>query len=246
MQQEGVFWFIALLALLLFFVVQGSSFLETFYFISFLMPIVIGTAYIFNQVLLPKYLMPQRYKKFTLYTVYLVIVSLYLLILVVFAAIMIFSLFQGRQAVLLNVNVMALSFGMYGLVLINAFMHIFQSYKVNLSELNEIEEQLSKNQVEQIIVRSNRQQVQIALSDLLFIESLGDYVQLHLTNEKVVTKEKISHLQSRLPEQFVRIHRSFIVNKNKVSTFSKDKLKVGDVELSISRTYRKEVGKLFE
>ena len=55
------------------------------------------------------------------------------------------------------------------------------------------------------------------------------------------SKEKISHMEKYLPEGFIRIHRSFIVNRSKISTFSREYVMVGGKELPISRSFKKEV-----
>ena len=79
----------------------------------------------------------------------------------------------------------------------------------------------------------------VLFDEILFIESMSDYVKINLANnEVVVTKEKISRLEARLPEMFVRIHRSFIVNKNKVTVFNKEVLTIGDQTLPVSRSYK--------
>jgi DNA-binding LytR/AlgR family response regulator len=52
----------------------------------------------------------------------------------------------------------------------------------------------------------------IPYDDFLFIESLAAYVRIHSMQNNIESKEKISHLANRLPEIFLRIHRSFIIN----------------------------------
>ena len=101
-------------------------------------------------------------------------------------------------------------------------------------------EEEKKGELEKTLtVRSKRQMRRLLFDEVLFIESLGDYVKTNLTNnETVVTKEKISHLEARLPEAFVRIHRSFIVNKHKVSAFNREMLTIGNQSLPISRKYK--------
>jgi DNA-binding LytR/AlgR family response regulator len=59
--------------------------------------------------------------------------------------------------------------------------------------------------------------------------------------DEIVTKEKISKISSRLPPYFKRIHRSFIVNSQKVSSYNSEFIKVGNSQIPISRTYKKDV-----
>ena len=89
--------------------------------------------------------------------------------------------------------------------------------------------------------KSDRKNVQIAFSDLLYMESLNEQVRVVSVDGDWTTREKITHLHDRLSDDFLRIHRSFAVNKRKVSSFSRTEVLVGDIELPIGRTYKKEV-----
>ncbi len=92
-----------------------------------------------------------------------------------------------------------------------------------------------------INIRANRKNVKLFHDQILYVESLADYVKIHVLEEKaIITKEKISGIEERLPDLFLRIHRSFLVNKDLVRSFNKEEVIVGDVSLPISRTYKKE------
>lgn len=71
---------------------------------------------------------------------------------------------------------------------------------------------------------------------------MGDYVKVITElDEPVITRERISHIIKELPETFLRIHRSFIVNSQKVAHFSKTEIEVNGTTLPISRTYKNEI-----
>ena len=91
-----------------------------------------------------------------------------------------------------------------------------------------------------LIVRSNRQTRKISYSTINYIESMSDYVIIRTTdNQKIITRERISRIEEKLPPQFIRIHRSFIVNLEKVVSFTRDQVSVPGIKLPISRTYKK-------
>ena len=92
-----------------------------------------------------------------------------------------------------------------------------------------------------ITVRSNRKQVNIQLNEIRYIESLGDYVKVWAGEEPVVTREKISHLEAKLPDHFLRCHRSFLVNVNRINTSTYEYLEVEGQEIPIGRKYKPEV-----
>src|SRR5690606_25692911 len=94
-----------------------------------------------------------------------------------------------------------------------------------------------------LTVRVNRKMNKIHLNDIDYLESLGDYVKLFTSSASpMITKEKISSLDDRLPESFLRIHRSFIVNIDKIQSFTREEIMLNNnTNLPISRTYKKSV-----
>ena len=73
-----LFWIVITVVLILIFGSSWENYIQSFYFVSMLLPIVVGTSYVFNFFLVPRYLLTGRYFKFGLYLLYTVIVSLYL------------------------------------------------------------------------------------------------------------------------------------------------------------------------
>lgn len=93
-----------------------------------------------------------------------------------------------------------------------------------------------------LFVRANRKMVKVIFSEILYIESLGDYLKIHLPQQCVVTRQTLSSIEVQLPpQQFKRIHRSFIVNLQAVDSFSKEAVEIQQQSLPISRGYKKEV-----
>ena len=85
---------------------------------------------------------------------------------------------------------------------------------------------------------SNRKLTQIPYDDIIYIESLADYIQIHTEAETIVSKERISKIAERLPDTFLRIHRSFVVNKEKIKSYSYNEVELQSVQLNIGRSYR--------
>jgi DNA-binding LytR/AlgR family response regulator len=97
-----------------------------------------------------------------------------------------------------------------------------------------------------IFVNSNKMMIRIAFSDMLFIDSIKDYVRIHTANETIITKDKISSFVEKLPSSFLRVHRSYIVNSEKIAALTaKDIVLVGGMEIPIGASY-KEIIKLIK
>ncbi|MEF3079355.1 LytR/AlgR family response regulator transcription factor [Winogradskyella poriferorum] len=93
-----------------------------------------------------------------------------------------------------------------------------------------------------IFVRSDRRMLKITFSDILYIESLSDYIKIHLRDQCIVTRETISAIEAKLPQKdFLRIHRSYIVSLNKIESFTNEEITVNRKALPISRSYKKDV-----
>ncbi|HLF64176.1 MAG TPA: LytTR family DNA-binding domain-containing protein [Saprospiraceae bacterium] len=93
---------------------------------------------------------------------------------------------------------------------------------------------------ESFFVFSEYQQVKIIIKDIQFIESMGDYVKIHIDKQTrpILTLERLKNLADRLyPKGFRRIHRSYVVNLNKVEAVQKSKLRIGGIWLPIGETY---------
>ncbi len=95
---------------------------------------------------------------------------------------------------------------------------------------------------ESFFVRTERKMVKICFSEILYIESLADYVKIHLADKTIVTRETISGIEAKLPQQeFIRIHRSFIVALSAIDSFTNEYVEIGKKQIPISRSYKKEV-----
>lgn len=88
-------------------------------------------------------------------------------------------------------------------------------------------------------LKEDREMVKVFLKDILYIESLRDYVRVKTTSKQIVTYQKISYLEQKLPEgKFIRVHRSFIIALDKVSSFSNSSVKINTFDIPIGRNYK--------
>jgi DNA-binding LytR/AlgR family response regulator len=107
--------------------------------------------------------------------------------------------------------------------------------------------ELGKNTMEDhLYFRADRKMVKVVLDEVLYIESLKDYVKIVTKANTVITKQSISGMEEMLPkDKFIRIHRSYIVAFNKIESFNHEMIVVNKKQLPISRMYRHEVTKGF-
>lgn len=92
-----------------------------------------------------------------------------------------------------------------------------------------------------IFVNVNKKYVKVDFQDIQYIESLKDYIQIHLISDTVTTKDKISEFETKLSSNFMRVHRSYIVNRDKVTAFTAQDIEIGRQEIPIGVSYKREV-----
>jgi len=94
-----------------------------------------------------------------------------------------------------------------------------------------------------ILVKSGIKNYKINMNDIVYIESLKDYIKINMVGDKNITsKYKIGDIQQELNEDnFLRIHRSFIINTAKITAFTMNEIEVSNIEIPIGASYKEDV-----
>ncbi len=101
---------------------------------------------------------------------------------------------------------------------------------------------LKKEASDFFFIRSDRKMIRINFMDVLYIESLQDYIKIYTEKQVFVTRETISNIEARLPKRdFLRVHRSFIIAISKIESFTNEYIEINRHSITISRSYRKHV-----
>ncbi|MEI7726038.1 MAG: LytTR family DNA-binding domain-containing protein [Bacteroidota bacterium] len=96
-----------------------------------------------------------------------------------------------------------------------------------------------------LFVKADYKLYKINLKDILYIEGLKDYVKIYASEKPIVTQMSMKGLEEKLPPQdFIRVHRSFIVAFNKIDFVQKHMLTIGKKEIPISEHYRDQLFKI--
>ena len=98
-----------------------------------------------------------------------------------------------------------------------------------------------KDSEEYIIVKSEYKLIQIAVSNILYIEGLKDYVKIYLedSNSSIMSLMSLKTLEASLPQdRFMRVHRSFIVQTSKIKVIERNRIVFGKQYIPISDTYK--------
>ncbi|WP_455433270.1 LytR/AlgR family response regulator transcription factor [Yeosuana marina] len=98
-----------------------------------------------------------------------------------------------------------------------------------------------------MFVRADRRMIKIDFNAIIYVESYSDYIKIHLTDETITTRETISAIEAKLPNNnFMRIHRSFIISLAHITSFTNEEITINKKSFPISRSYKKEVLSILE
>lgn len=97
-----------------------------------------------------------------------------------------------------------------------------------------------------LFVKVEYQLVRIALSDILYLESLKDYVKIYLKNTEkaLLTLSTLKALEEKLPaKRFMRVHRSYIVSLDKINSITRNAMQIGKINITVGDQYKDEFSK---
>lgn len=124
------------------------------------------------------------------------------------------------------------------------FLKAVDRYRERITVAPIIQKNITTTASDYIFFNVNRTHHKIMLSDIIYIESLKDYVRIHTTKEQLVVKGNIGTIMKQLSnDQFVRIHRSFAVALAHIKSYNQSEVEVDGQKLPIGFSYREELMK---
>lgn len=92
-----------------------------------------------------------------------------------------------------------------------------------------------------VFIKSNKKTYKVKFAEIEYIEGLGDYIQVHLTNQKIVTNLSMKKMLELLPSgQFYRIHKSYIISLDKIELLEGNMVQLNGKKLPVGNSYRQD------
>ena len=101
---------------------------------------------------------------------------------------------------------------------------------------------LSKNEIDKkfVFVKTEYRLEKIILSEVLYIEGMKDYRKIHTTGKRIMTLQTFNDFEKEIPQGIIcRVHKSFMVSLDKIESVERDRIKIENIYIPISETYKK-------
>lgn len=101
---------------------------------------------------------------------------------------------------------------------------------------------IRKKSKDHFFIKCDHKYEKIRLADIVFIEGLQNYITIHTIHRKYVTLVSMKQIQEQLPkDSFIRVHKSFIVARERIDSVKCNEISIGQNEIPLSRTYKEAV-----
>uniref|UniRef100_UPI00355976A5 LytR/AlgR family response regulator transcription factor n=2 Tax=Hyphomonas atlantica TaxID=1280948 RepID=UPI00355976A5 len=123
---------------------------------------------------------------------------------------------------------------------------LFRSAAIEIARIK-IEQRSEENAEKSVFINDGKKHIKIMLSEILFLKSENVYVEIHIAgNERIVTRSSLKKIHELLDENFIQVHRSYIVNISKIDVRESNQLKLGQFDIPIGDKYKKELTDSFK
>ncbi|AFU69418.1 two-component system response regulator, LytR/AlgR family [Psychroflexus torquis ATCC 700755] len=100
---------------------------------------------------------------------------------------------------------------------------------------------------ESIFIKGDKKTHQVQFDSILYLESIGSYVKIHLENETIISLDRLTNFENKLPKNiFLRIHRSYIIAIKKVNTIEGNRVKINKKEIPVGSVYKHNLTKFMK
>lgn len=88
-------------------------------------------------------------------------------------------------------------------------------------------------------VKTDYKMQRVDFKDILYVEGMKEYLRIHTTKAKIMVLQNFKNLEDSLPlNQFIRVHKSYLVAINKIESLERNRIKIGEKLIPVSETYK--------
>lgn len=124
------------------------------------------------------------------------------------------------------------------------------SFQRFITAVSKVKESLNTNSSPtspSIFIKDSKKHFQVKLEDILFTEAYGNYVKVHLQDQTIVTHQTLTSFEELLPEgQFVKVHKSFIIAKDKITLIEGNLIHILKHKIPVGKSYKLNIKNLIK
>jgi two-component system LytT family response regulator len=106
--------------------------------------------------------------------------------------------------------------------------------------------ELQTEREDKFLIKSGYEIHNIKVEEILYLKKDGNYIIYVLENKKIIARESTSEALSRLPEQFLQVHKSYIINTNRVDVIHRDEVKINNISITVGASFNEQFKKRFK
>lgn len=95
-----------------------------------------------------------------------------------------------------------------------------------------------------MFIKDGKKHHQVRFEDIAILQAADNYTLVHLAEGRILTQESLTDLLKRLPDSFLRVHKSYAVARQRIELIEGNELRVGKMRIPIGRVYKANVAKL--
>ena len=223
-----IFWF-TYYVIFSFIWVKGEQYYASFGLEFTLLPLRITASYLVMYFFIPRFLLKGHELKFVL--MYLVVICVGGLLQRIFTYFYYELLILEETSGLLTFQSIIKS-----VILINSTVLLLSALKI-FKLWRSDKEHWSKSEQNLVEIRANKRNYRIDPAEILYVEGLGNHVIFYLTGKKkLISYISLKEAEERLPLNFIRSHKSFLINKDLVESYNSETVEISGKVLPISRS----------
>ncbi|TRZ42436.1 LytR/AlgR family response regulator transcription factor [Robertkochia solimangrovi] len=98
----------------------------------------------------------------------------------------------------------------------------------------------TKKVIRDMFVKTEYKLVRVSLDEILYVKGLQNYLTIHTVHEKITSLQTMKSIEEQLPaDQFIRIHKSYIVSIHKIESIERNRIRIGGITIALGEVYRK-------
>ncbi|WP_425390453.1 LytR/AlgR family response regulator transcription factor [Ekhidna sp.] len=120
------------------------------------------------------------------------------------------------------------------------------SFERFVKAVNKVDTGKKEESVDFIMLKADKKNHKVNFDQILYFESIGDYVKVHMKDKTLIISETLRKLEEILPDTFLRVHKTYIISIPCLEYVEGNQIKIAETKIPIGQSYRDRVNNLLK